>query len=273
MAKLPTDLFDFNLVATPNPEEFTIAITVASDEVNKNLRLQNGILEVGTPYKKLSWSPAFKRVEEFGDYGYTYATTGNATTTFFFAKKRSVEEKNTPFKTFWAKRQYPWPAVLYDLYLVDAKNFPQSTYNGTETVTAATYLQRRLYQPSISYNSEIRVEQFLSDTPWSRSDLSHPQPVPTEIDGSYLNIDINFPKCLHPEIRFPELVPDAQIVLGAGVVNPTRTRAPREQIFPATNFTDWQPFYIDDDVQPTNGLYLRERVRIYPPPARQEITI
>ena len=272
MAKLPTDLYDFNLVSTPDPEEFTIAVTVASDEVNKNLRLLNGKLEVGTPYKRLCWSPAFKRVEEFGDYGYTYATTGNATTTFFFARKHSAEEKNTPFKQWDSTQNYPWPSVLEDLYFVRDPNFSQASYDGTTTQTAPTILPRYVFRPGVTVDCRIQIKQFLSDTPWSSSTVTHPQPIPTAINGSYIGVSVDFPKCLHPRIIFPEFLQNPQIVLNAGVVNPTRTRAPEQQIFPATNFGDWRPFVISDTVQPTNGLYLREMVKIFPPIRGESIT-
>jgi hypothetical protein len=36
-------------------------------------------------------------------------------------------------------------------------------------------------------------------------------------------------------------------------------------VFPETNFTDWAPFVISDRQEPTNGVWLREKVTIYPP--------
>jgi len=60
-------------------------------------------------------------------------------------------------------------------------------------------------------------------------------------------------------------VPGASIVQGVGMANPPLGRDPTKMVFPATNFTDWSPFVIEDKQQPTNGLWLRERVTIYPP--------
>jgi hypothetical protein len=36
-------------------------------------------------------------------------------------------------------------------------------------------------------------------------------------------------------------------------------------VFPATNFTDWQPYVLDDEQEPVDGMYLRQKKTILPP--------
>jgi hypothetical protein len=258
---------DFDLIPTPDPTEFTIRIRVPDTIVNSKLVLQpNGKLERYTPYKDFSFGVRHERVSEFGDYVYTYYEQADANHKhFYFARTRTDTERNTPFETYYSTRQFAWPPVLEDLYFISS-SFPQATATSTDDVTTATrYFKRQKYRPSVSVDSRIKVQLYLSETPWNPQGLLHPQPIPTEVDGSYLGLSVNFPKCLHPRIVLPELVPGAQIVFNAGAVDVTRDGTPKGQVFPATNFEDWRPFVIEDVVQPQRGLWLREKVTIYPP--------
>lgn len=257
---------DFQLVSTPDPKEFCFKIRIPDRIINEKLKLSpKGELELYTPYKDLSFAVRHERVQEFGDYVYIYNEPADVDYKwFYFARARTQAERDTPFETSWSTRQFAWPAVLEDLYFVSS-TFPQSVYTGTTTETATRYFVRRKYRPSVSVDSKLKIEQFLSERPWPSAALVHPQPIPTGVDGEFLGLSVNFPKCLHPRIELPELVPGAQLVFNAGAVNRTRSGTPQKQIFPATNFEDWQPFVVEDVVQPQRGLWLREKVTIYPP--------
>lgn len=265
---------NFELVTTPDPTEFTLRTRVADTQINKgNLLTCNGKLERYLPYKEFAWAARRERVEEFGDYVYTYSEPADAGHKwFYFARPRTQKERDTPFEVLYTTRQYAWPAVLEDLYIVSS-TFPQSTYNGSATVTAPRYFARYKYRPSVSINSRLKIEQFLSEKPWPSTSLTHQEPLPTEVNGNFLGLDVNFPKCLHPRIELPELVPGAQIVFNAGAIEKTRGGTPSKQIFPATNFEDWRPFVAEDQVQPQRGLWLREKVTIYPPQRIESIEI
>lgn len=265
----------FQLVPTPNPLEFMVAITVPDRIVNEQLKLlpNSDGLEEYTPYNKFTWIANPPRVGEFGSYRYVFSEKAGAdATTFFFAKTRTDEERNTPFKDWTSTRHYVWPAVLLDFYVIES-SFDISNYNGSTTQNATRYLPRFRYVPSTPHDSKIRIRQYLSDTPWPSNRIVHPQPVPTDIDGSYLGVKMSFPRCLHRRVTFTELVPGARIVYGVGMEGSGRNGTPREQIFPATNFSDWVRFDIEDVVQPTRGLYLRERVTIYPPDRGEPIEL
>jgi hypothetical protein len=45
-----------------------------------------------------------------------------------------------------------------------------------------------------------------------------------------------------------------------------RFGTPKAQIFPATNFSTWVPFFMYDKQQMVNGIWLRESAEIFPPP-------
>lgn len=250
---------NFLVEPTPNPAEVSFRVRQDANQ----LKVTN-IPAIGQTYKssKLGTMP---RVDEFGDYVYTFMTSEGDTLWLHYGKNKTTVEKNTPFRTVYSTRYYPWPPVLEVLRLVKTDTFPQSVSTPTETVTAPRYFPRYVYRPTPSVNSVIKIEQFLAPTTYDGQGLIHPQPLPTEINGNYLGLSINFEKCLHPKVVFDENVPGAVYVDGQGTIEVPLLSASLKQSFPATNFLDWAPFILEDQVQPVNGLFLRERVTIYPP--------
>lgn len=227
-----------------------------------------------TTFKQCGWTVGREYLQKFpayGDYVFLKSEKPDADhITLFFGKRKEGNAKLKPFNTFYDTRQYTWPAVLEDLWIVKTPDFPQAVNNGTTTDTADRLLPRYRFRPTVSHNSTIKVEQFLSDTAWRESDLTHEQPVPTDIDGFYIGLNIGFQRCLHPTVVLPRIGTET-VIYGVGVTPVPRNRNVNKQIFPATNFLDWAPFFIEDRQQNVNGLWLRERVTIYPPPPPDEV--
>lgn len=249
----------FEVLPTPNPEEVSIRVWNDANQMSPN-----SIPTIGQSYKASPIKGNKPRVEEFGDYVYTYMSKEGDDIWFYFGKNRTTAQRNTPFRTWSDTRQYTWPAVLEDLYFVQS-SIPQYINTGTGVDTAPRLLARYRYRPATPYNSIIVVSQYLSEVPFAQAVMTHDFPVPTDVNGSYLGIQVDFPRCLHDTVTFPEKVPGAQIVQGVGMVNPPFVRNPAKMTFPATNFLDWTDFVIEDKQTPVNGLFLREQVRIYPP--------
>lgn len=262
------------------------SVRVADNKVRQNLFLGTGKQLTSaitadtngtspTTYADFAWAVNHEKIQvDTAFYSYVYIKCDKPDAdhmNFYFGKAKTQTERNTPFQQFWDTRQYTWPAVLEDLYLTKS-SINQYINTGSAVQEAPRIIPRYKYRPAFPYNSLVLVQQFLAEVPWKDSDLDHPQPVPTDVNGAYIGAPaINFPRCLHPTIKFPELTPGATIIVGAGVVNPPTGRNNVNQIFPATNFTDLAPFYIEDRQQPVNGLFLRELVEIYPPPAPKKI--
>lgn len=257
----------FDLLPTPNPEELSFRVKEHAKDFKATQMPRKY-----TPYKDckmLSVKPSVQ-IEGYGDYLYTHVTRNGDYLWFHFSKNKTEAQKNTPFLTFPSSQQYTWPAMLLDTYIVKS-TFPQATYNGASVVTSSTFKDRYRYIPETSYDSLIKVEQYLSPTPWSESQLVHPQPVPTAVNGDWIGLQVRFPRCLHPLIIFKEEIPGAQIQIGQGAQRSLVPRDPTRQVFPATNFLTWAPFVISDKVQLTGGVYLREKVTIFPPPMPEDI--
>jgi len=256
----------FETLPTPNPAEVMIRVWQDANQVDPT--------NIPTLYQtyKASPLPSKPKVEKFGDYVYVDMSKEGDDLWFYFGKAKTSVEKNTPFRSYPGTRNYTWPAVLEDLYAVQTLTFPQTTNTGTTVESTPSIFPRYRYRPQVPYNSLIKVEQFISPTPWNPQDLIHPQPVPTDVNGSYVGVNMHFERCLHDTMKFAEKVPGATIIYGVGSVNPPPNRNTNgTQIFPATNFLDWGEFYIEDTVTIVNGMYIRERVTIYPPPVPEPV--
>lgn len=261
------------------------SVRVPQDRVGPGLVFQDGSTLLSaqsarldgkkpTTFRQCGWTVGREFLSKFPGYGdYVYLRSekeGADYVTLFFGKPKTTQQRNKPFNYWYDTRQYTWPAVLEDLWVAKVIGFPQAVNVGDSTETADRLLPRYRYRPAVSHNSIIRVEQFLSDFAWPESELIHAQPMPTDIDGFYVGLSIRFERCLHPTVIFPRLGSES-VTYGVGASPVPMGRNVNRQVFPATNFLDWSPFVIEDRQQPTNGLWLRERVTIFPPSPPEEV--
>lgn len=258
----------FEILSTPSPLEYRFRVLVDAS------KLEPDQLPVeGEPYNqsKLPDKPAFLK-KHYGDYLFTHPERSDRGMWMNYAKDKGLRNRNAkPFKTFWTNRPYPWPAVLEDAYLVRS-TFPQTAYNGTSMVTATRYFFRKKFRPPVSTDSLHYVEQWVTPKEWSQEVFLHPQPVVGNINVTYLGDSLNFTG-LHGTYKFPEYIPGASVVYGAGNQNPPAARNPNIIVFPSTNFEDWAPFVVTDRQEPTQGVWLRERVTVYPPTLPDSIVV
>jgi hypothetical protein len=265
---------------TPNPAEVSLRVRVGSNQLDPST-----MPVLGQAYNMLDKSILNPRVNEngFGSYVYINSTQDGPYIWLHFGKPKTTAEMNTPFRTSYSTRFYPWPPVLELLRIIQSTDFPRVVYNGKNYLRAPRYTARYKYRPTPSINSVIKIDQFLAPTPWSGQALTHQQPTPTEISGTYLGLSISFPRCLHPKVILddslgPGRITDesgkpvttsgsesTSVIYGQGTVTVPFTGNLLQQVFPATNFLDWAPFVLEDQCQPVNGLYLRERITVYPP--------
>jgi hypothetical protein len=276
---------DFQLLDTPHEEEFKFSVRIPQDRVGPGLvfpdgstllSAQSASISGGNPtsFKQCGWTVGREMLQKFPAYGdYVYLKSGKPDADhilLYFGKQKTVADRSKPFNTYAATRQYTWPAVLEDQFVNKVVDFPLTVNTSTGVRQTDRLLPRYRYRPPVPYNSIVRVEQFLSDVAWKESDLTHEQPVPTDIDAFYVGLQINFQRCLHPRLEFPNVNAE-QTVHGVGVTPAPPGRNSMKQIFPATNFLDWAPFVIQDDQIPVDGLWLREKITIFPPPNPDDI--
>jgi len=245
---------------TPNPALRSLIVSV--DEAS--LAPLAGVLPVeGTLFSDTSWKGIFPR-----DYmklysGFRYATQLEDTkdgAQLLFAKVRTDAEINTPFRSTSRFGNHYWPPVLKSLTFPIVTGFPYVIQTGASTwVTSDRRVVREVYIPSANEGSRFIEDEFTSDQPFSIPQY----PVPTASAVSYHLVNINggFPECLHKKI-------DILAIVGAD--GSTGGVVPGQE-FPATNFTEWQPYVISDTQELTGGVYYRKRVRVFPPPEPKTI--
>lgn len=220
--------------------------------------------------------------DDYKHYTYQYLDRDGDNLWFYFAFPYSTTTdpvtgkplNQVPFNTFPTSKRWTWPAVLHRLiFTPDAIPIVSAVPNQSDTrgfsqAFVQRLIPRRVFTPQTTALCECIVEQFVSDSPFT--DLEHPQPVEGEIEWDLPGTSGRL-SVLHPRIEVP-----AGGVPYTVVINATPTQfAPigEKRIFPATNFIDWEPFVVSDEVVRENGVYFRERVTIYPPAPNERITI
>lgn len=257
----------FNLLPTPNPNEVMFRVKQPG-AIFKSTQMPT----IGTPFNQcdiLSVKSAVQ-LQGYGSYVYVMCRRDKENMWFYFGKSRTQAERDTPFRTYYTKQNHPWDAVLEDLYPVKKleyvdKDYGSGIYKKTYSTMEPVYSLRYKYRPAVTVNSLVRVDLYLAEVPWDKAKFRHEQPIPTDVQGSFGGQDVSFPRCLHGTVTFPEALAGAQVVSGVGMANPPPGRNPAKMIFPATNFPDWAPFVIDDEQEPVDGMYLRQKKTIYPP--------
>ena len=253
----------FNILPTPNPNEIMFRVKQPG-AIFKSTQMPT----IGTPYSQcgILSVKSVVQIQGYGNYVYVMCQRDKENMWFYFGKAKTQAERDTPFRTYYTKQNHPWDAVLEDIYFVRGVKYVSQTLGAATAVTVEpVYYPRYRYRPAVTVNSLVRIDLYLAEVPWDKARLRHEQPVPTDVQGSYQGIDVSFPRCLHGKVTFPEAVPGAQVVTGVGMENPPSGRNPAKMIFPTTNFTDWTTYVLDDEQEPVNGLYLRQKKTIIPP--------
>ncbi len=246
---------------TPSPSERSLVVTVSEDSFAST---GGKIPPQNTPYN----SPLFKTffgkdyLKEFGDFIYTGQVGDYG---LAFAMGKTLDEANTPFRTYREFKNHYWPKILLALGIVQDYTFPQVTNNisgnNAGIVTAPTNYGKYALIDDVEEGSIFVTEEFFGPLPYNIP--RYPVPVTTPVHVEVLGVQYDFPKVLHPKIVVPNTrTGDAQLVSGSasgvgGALN--------GQIFPATNFETWAPYVLTDQQEYRDNGWYRIRVRVYPP--------
>lgn len=249
-------------LSTPNPMERSLLVLVEESVYAQNPDI---IPIQGTRYgdfPKEIFAQDYR--QEYENYIYTEQ---NGTHGLLFAKNKTREEANTPFrKTTW-KGNHRWPPILLEVNVIPDYSSPRSfaVISGTNIGTGIgpTYYDQVRYISDASEGTRFLKEEFLSPTQY---DIPQ-SPVPVATGVSYLlpgGASGNFQECLHDDILIPAIVTGTvQVIAG---VNSQIGSVIQEQFFPATNFPTWGPYVLSDTQELVNGVWYRTRIRVFPPP-------
>lgn len=250
---------------TPNPSERSLVVTVSEASFAS---AAGKLPKEGTLYGSSEWKTFFGADyrKEFSDFVYLgQGDDSQHSGQLVFSMNKTVEEASTPFRTVIECKNHRWPPVLKRLIPVPVSGFPLSTQttNGTALGTsfATRYRMIEFYIPEVVEGTKFITDYFTGPRPFAIP--QHQVPLPTSVSYDLINLRGGFPECLHKKIDFGELLGTTNSQYGATVSNDYQVL--QNQVFPATNFVDWEPYVLSDTQEFIGSCYYRTRVRVFPP--------
>lgn len=240
----------FQTIPTMNPSESAFVFTM-----DDNLIKPSSLPTVGTKWRDWDLGQRDREIDpEWRDYVFVDAIeAAPGRRSFVFGKLKEGADADVPFETYYDNEFYRWPRVVKAKYNLVNVVMNISTYgSGTSDVTP---VRKFLVKPPAEVESMVKIERFQNAVPWDASKMRHRKPITSDIGDLVKD-------CLHPDIRierdFVYIASEAYYLYPA-----MGTKV--DLFFPATNFTDWSPFVLKDSQKQVNGMWVREKVTIYPP--------
>lgn len=174
--------------------------------------------------------------------------------------QRAVPSLSTP-----DNRPHRWDAVLVYLAALEDPTQPLTLEVGGEVVEVPRLFERLYKIPEMVLSTDIDVEVFVSNQPFTRAMVKTNIPVPGEVRWRDRNISGEL-VCLHPYLEFTEVQTGASRLTGWGT---TRSRSPMgnfsRRVYRPTNHTQHQDHVISASPRRSdNGQWMltRETVRV-----------
>lgn len=244
----------FQTIPTANPAESAFVLTV-----DDNLVTPATLPAVGTTYANWLLGQRERTMDtEWDDYVFTESIdAAPGRRSFMFGKSHGADTIDVPFETVWDNEDHQWPKVVIQQLKVLVFYLP--TPGNTNYTRSKFFIKNDYYGSSL-----IKIERFQNAVPWEVNQLRHPVPVTDDLDISE-GVDnddaLRIENCLHGEIR---LLSTAD-TNGNAWKNPDSPTGGLGYTIPATNFTDWAPFVKRDTQRQSKGLWVREKVTVFPP--------
>lgn len=255
----------YDLIPTPNPNEFAVRVWVSAQQVMSKL---SALVAGTTTLKQMDLATA-PVSEGFGDYIYTKCEgpDGQGRLGLYFAKNKTETEKHTPFNTMWLEQgPHPWAGIVNDFELQEDHEFTLSTnivaYGNPGIATGPTYRERYDYVQPVNDGSRFLLKEYFAATAFNIK--RNRTPIATTVKVSVNGLDVTIPDVLTDEIEIPDTrsatarhLENVGQIGGSGHV-PGRT-------IPRTNFKGWLVHVKSaQQVWQSGGYYLRV-IYVYPP--------
>lgn len=237
----------FQTIPTMDPSESAFVFTM-----DDNLVKPSNLPTPGTKWKDWELGQKDREIDqEWQDYVFVDTTSAAAgRRAFVFGKLKTGATADVPFETYYDNEFYRWPTVVRDVFSV--QNVYRSQFQDPQQFAEKKFL----IKPSAEVESVIKIERFQNAEPWAASKMRHRKPITDDV-GPFVK------DCLHKDIR---LTTEERSTGTYDYYLLSKTLGMQVQMFyPATNFTDWAPFVLRDSQKQVNGMWVREKVTIYPP--------
>lgn len=258
-------------IATPNPEEFAVLVTVPSHFIFEGTQPR-----LGERYDKTAnWMDKSMVSMGYGDYIFSMSKDGGGQTTqFTFGKNKNDRQSKdpllnsmVPFHKSWKKfGNHRWAPILKNLTILTDNSFPRSAnvISGLNLgiINAPVYFDRYVYIPDCNEGTRFFLEEFVGPEPYKIP--RYRVPIATGIQYNIGNLSGGFQECLHDDVFIPTTT------TGNVLVNGTLSGGgigQEGQFFPATPFKTWLPYVLYDEQEQdkSSGAWYRQRIRVFPP--------
>lgn len=261
------------LIDTPDPSSTSFVVKVPQDSVYGE---PAAIPAVGSEFRNLGfyqsrnlgWIPDASLAQDgrFGLYQYVDKKSDDEYVNFIYAKNKTDEEKNTPFRSSWKKHgNHRWPPILKGIVILSDNSLPRSAnyiQNGVSGIaTGPSYYDRYIYIPDCNEGTRFLLEEFFAATQFVIP--RYRTPVATSVQFSVPGLNGSFQECLHDDIDIPPVRTANAVYLGGQSF--TGNGQVEGQFFPKTNFKTWLPYVLFDEQEQRESGWYRQRIRVFPP--------
>lgn len=259
-------------LVTPVPNEFAIGVIIDKSVLVNN---PNAIPTEGTPMNKFPSNVIPQGLApEWNTYIFVSSKDGDprperedGKITLIFGKNKTAAQLAVPFRSTPSTGPKSWHPILLSLELIADPNFPLATSvitkdGGLGTATAQRHIVREEYIPGAQEGTKFITDEFYAATPFNIP--QHECPLASHVSYDFPGASGGFPECLHDDLAIKSKRSGVRILDEVG--NNELGGALPGQFFPATNFTDWTPYYVSDDQKFIGTGYHRVRVFAIPPP-------
>ena len=237
----------FQTIPTMDPSESAFVFTL-----DDNLVLPSNLPVAGTKWSDWELGQRDREIDqEWKDYVFVDTMSASpGRRAFVFGKLKSAAQADVPFESYMDNEFYRWPTVVRKREVLSI----------VEVFSSSTLVENNenkfFTKPSAEVESLIKVERFQNAVPWEAKAMRHRKPITDDL-GDFVK------DCLHPDIKITAPYRSSS---NRAVFYFNNQIGMRVDIhYPATNFTDWAPFVLRDSQKQVNGMWVREKVTIYPP--------
>jgi len=213
----------------------------------------------------------------FGSYVYKsqLPKEGNRLRFLFLKAKTEDQQLETVKEPYTIYEELFWPDWLMGIYGVKTSEIVQKEtgFDGanpvTKNVQVFRYYDRYRLIKGGSFNTEVQVSQYFSQSPLSSFIATEPRPMPVfyNVYGMSNRLD-----CLHRDLFFGEVAVEYAKLANFGSIDSIEEWSLGRK-FPQTNMIGWEPHHRRVQVTPRDGGYFYDVHWVIPPAVNPEILV
>ncbi len=163
-----------------------------------------------------------------------------------------------------------WKPCLLELGALEDATMPLNFEVGGTTTEVSRLFGRMHLLPGGNYQTEIDVETYISERPFTRDEMGYVEnQVTTRLQwqGRNLTVDLD---CLHGLVEFPETNTSGTLVYGLGTVErPLSLNG--KTVFPPTTMKKWRRYLFRQQHEPVGGMWRLTKFYANPPSGAKKI--